>query len=354
MSKFANKKLNALAPYVPGEQPKDKKYIKLNTNESPYPPSKKALRLAYNEAYNCNLYPDPDSSELISAIAKTVGVKDENVIVSNGSDEVLNFAYLAYCDEETPAIFPDISYGFYKVFAGINGVSYEEIALKDDFSIDIADYLDKKGVIFIANPNAPTGLSIPLKEIEMLLKSNLDRVVVIDEAYVDFGGESAVKLIRKYDNLLVTQTFSKSRSMAGARLGFGVASKKIIDDLKTVKYSTNPYNVNRVTAKMGVGTLKDVRYFKKNVLSIIENREETIKELKLLGFSCTDSKTNFIFCKSDRISGEELYLKLKGKGVLVRHFNKDKISNYIRVTVGNKEEMRAFLIAVKEILGEVI
>lgn len=352
MSKFVNEKISKLDAYVPGEQPKDKKYIKLNTNESPYPPSKKAIKLAGKEIVNCNLYPDPDCADLISEIAKTLKVKSENVIVSNGSDEVLNFAFLAYCDENTPAIFPDISYGFYKVFAGVNGVPYEEIALKDDFSIDIDDYVGKNGVVFIANPNAPTGLSITLKDIEKLLKSNKDRVVVIDEAYVDFGAESAVKLIKKYDNLLVTQTFSKSRSMAGARLGFGVASKKIIDDLKTVKYSTNPYNVNRVTACMGIGALKDAKYFKQNVASIIENREAVTKELKLLGFTCLESKTNFIFCKSDKIGGEELYLKLKEKGVLIRHFKKERISDYIRVTVGSASEMQAFITAIRDILGE--
>ena len=352
MSNFLNEKTAKLAPYVPGEQPKDKKYIKLNTNESPFPPSKRALSLAKKEMANCNLYPDPDCSALISEIAKTVKVKPENVIVSNGSDEVLNFAFIAYCSYLAPAIFPDISYGFYKVFAGVNGVPYKEIALKGDFSIDVSDYLDENGVIFIANPNAPTGLSLPLKDIEKLLKKNKNRVVVIDEAYVDFGGESAVKLIKKYDNLLVTQTFSKSRSMAGARLGFGVASEKIINDLKTVKYSTNPYNVNRVTAAMGIGALKDKKYFSDNISSIIKNREDTTLALKNLGFECLDSKTNFIFAKSDKILGENLYLKLKEKGILVRHFKKQRISDYIRVTVGSASEMQAFITAVKEILGE--
>jgi histidinol-phosphate aminotransferase len=206
--------------------------------------------------------------------------------------------------------------------------------------------------VFIANPNAPTGLSITLNDIEKLLKSNKDRVVVIDEAYVDFGAESAVKLIKKYDNLLVTQTFSKSRSMAGARLGFGVASKKIIDDLKTVKYSTNPYNVNRVTACMGIGALKDAKYFKQNVASIIENREAVTKELKLLGFTCLESKTNFIFCKSDKIGGEEYYLSLKARGVLVRHFRNDKIKDYVRITIGTKEQMDILLSKTDDILSE--
>ncbi len=354
MSNFVNEKIGRLDPYVPGEQPKDKKYIKLNTNESPFPPSKRAIELAEKELSSVMLYPDPDCTTLIDAIAKTLNVKSENVIVSNGSDEVLNFAFIAYASSDCPAIFPDISYGFYKVFAGVNGVPYEEIALKSDFSIDVNDYLGKNGIIFIANPNAPTGLVVALNDIEKLLLDNPNRVVVIDEAYVDFGGESAVSLIDKYDNLLVTQTFSKSRSMAGARLGFGVASKKIIDDLKTVKYSTNPYNVNRVTAAMGVGALEDNEYFKSNVSTIIKTREECVKNLESLGFTCLPSKTNFIFASSDKISGEELYLKLKEKGILIRHFNKERISNYIRITVGSPAEMTAFINAVKDILGEVL
>lgn len=354
MSNFVNEKIGKLAPYVPGEQPKDKKYIKLNTNESPFPPSKKAVKMASKELVNSRLYPDPDSTNLINAIANEVNVNSKNVIVTNGSDEVLNFVFIAYASENCPAIFPDISYGFYKVFAGVNGVPFEEIALKDDFSIDINDYLGKNGVIIIANPNAPTGLTIPLSDIEKLVVENPNRVVVIDEAYVDFGGESAIPLTKKYDNLLVTQTFSKSRSMAGARLGFGVASEKIINDLKTVQYSTNPYNVNRATAAMGIGAILDKNYFEKNVATITHNRENVISDLTALGFTCLPSKTNFVFCKSDKIGGEELYLKLKEKGVLIRHFNKERISDFIRVTIGSRVEMTAFINAVKEILGEVV
>lgn len=354
MSKFVNEKISKLSAYVPGEQPQDKKYIKLNTNESPFPPSKKAVSLAKHELEKVMLYPDPDCNKLLSEIANYYGVKKEQVIVSNGSDEVLNFAFIAYCDEKTPAIFPDITYGFYKVFAGVNGASYKQIPLKDDFTIDINDYCNEKGVVFIANPNAPTGIVLPLEDIEKILSSNKDRVVVIDEAYIDFGGESAVKLVDKYDNLLVTQTFSKSRSMAGARLGFGIASEKIIGDLNTVKYSTNPYNVNRVTACLGIGAIKDQKYFSKNVDKIIANRQYTKIELKKLGFEFTLSKTNFIFAKTDKISGEELYLKLKEKGILIRHFNSQRISDYVRITVGSLEQMKKFIETVKEILGELV
>ena len=352
MSNFVNEKIKNLTAYVPGEQPKERKYVKLNTNESPFKPSKKAIKYAKAEAKKCMLYPDPDCKALIDEIAKNQGVKPSNVILSNGSDEVLNFAFMAYCDQNTPAVFADITYGFYKVFAGVNGVFYKEIKLKDDFTIDVADYINEKGVVFIANPNAPTGLYLSLDKIEEILTANKDRVVVVDEAYIDFGGESAVKLIDKYENLLVTQTFSKSRSMAGARLGFGIASEKIILDLNTVKYSTNPYNVNRVTASMGIGSIKDDKYFKSNCKKIIENREYLTLELEKLNFKLTNSKTNFVFCEHQSIDGKTLYLKLKEKGVLVRWFSLDRISNYLRITVGSKKQIDILLKSIKEIIGE--
>ncbi len=350
MSKFLTEKYQKLAPYVPGEQPKDKKYVKLNTNESPFPPSPLAISLASAETQKLMLYPDPDCRDLIKTIADFYGVSPEQVIVTNGSDEVLNFAFMAYCDNNTPAVFADITYGFYKVFADVNGLPYKEIPLKNDFSIEINNYINQDGTVFIANPNAPTGIKLELSEIEKLLQSNSKRIVVIDEAYADFSGESCVSLINKYDNLLVTQTFSKSRSMAGARLGFGIANSKIIDDLTKIRYSTNPYNVNRMTAVAGIGAIKDEEYFYQNVKKIISAREFTQSELKNLGFSLTDSKANFVFAKNDKIDGETLYLKLKEKGVLVRHFNKPRIKDYIRVTIGSLEEMQIFIRSVKEIL----
>ena len=340
MSNFLNERISALSPYTPGEQPKDMEYIKLNTNESPFPPSKLGIELAMGGANISHLYPDPDCTELTKAVAEFIGVNKENVIMVNGSDEVLNFAFMAYCDDKTPAVFADITYGFYKVFAALNGVPTKIIPLKADFSIDIDDYIKENGTIFIANPNAPTGLLLSLSEIEKLISSNPNRVVVIDEAYVDFGGISAVKLIEKYDNLLVTQTFSKSRSLAGARLGFGVASKKIIDDLMRIKYSTNPYNVNRASAGLGLGAILDEEYFTKQKL--IE-----------LGFSVTDSKANFLFAKTDKISGKELYLKLKENGVLVRHFDSPRISDYIRITIGSREQMQKFIEKTTKILEEI-
>ena len=350
MSKFLVDKFNSLTPYVPGEQPKERKYVKLNTNESPFPPSKKAVEYACREAQKVMLYSDPDVTDLVKALAKTYDVLPQNVIVTNGSDEVLNFAFMAYCNAQTPALFADITYGFYKVFASVNGIPYKEIPLKEDFTLDINDYLDKRGTIFIANPNAPTGIALSIDEIETLIKANPDRVVVVDEAYVDFGAESAVKLIKKYDNVLVTQTFSKSRSMAGARLGFGIGSKAIIDDLNRIRYSTNPYNVNRMSEYAGVGALEDAEYFENNCRTIIANREWTVGELKKLGFTTTDSKANFIFAKCEHIDGKELYLKLKERGILVRHFDKAPIKDYNRITIGSMEEMQAYIDTVKTIL----
>ncbi len=352
MSRFFSKKFESLEPYTPGEQPKDMDYIKLNTNESPFPPSKKAQNLSSEAAKRLELYPDPECRELTKKLAETLGVSEDEVLLTNGSDEILNFAFMAYCDDKHPAVFPDITYGFYSVFAQINNVPYEEIPLTEDFKINVADYVGCGKTIFIANPNAPTGIPLSTDEIEEILKSNPDNIVVIDEAYVDFGGTSCIPLIKKYDNLLVTQTFSKSRSMAGARLGFGVANKSLIQDLNTIKYSTNPYNINRMTMAAGIGVLEDADYTEKNCKTIIENREFTVSELKKLGFTMTDSSANFVFAKSDKISGEELYKKLKEKGVLVRHFTKDKICEYNRITIGTKKQMQALIDAIKSILED--
>ena len=353
MSRFFSDKYQALTPYTPGEQPRDQRYIKLNTNESPFPPSPKAQARAEEELKKLQLYSDPTCAALTAQAAKVLGVGEENIIFSNGSDEVLNFAFMAFCDKKCPAVFPDITYGFYKVFAGLNGVPYREIPLQEDFTIEVADYFFAKGTIFIANPNAPTGLCLSLRQIEGLLRTNPDNVVVIDEAYIDFGGESAIPLTKKYDNLLVVQTFSKSRSMAGARLGFAVGSPELIRDLNTIKYSVNPYNVNRMTMAAGLGALEDDDYFRANCRTIMENRAWTTEELNKLGFETLPSMTNFVFTKNPAVSGEELYLKLKARGILVRHFNKPRLTDYVRVTIGSREEMAAFVGAIKEILEDI-
>lgn len=352
MSKFLSEKYAALTPYTPGEQPKERKYNKLNTNESPFPPSQKAIEAAAEAAKSLMLYSDPEAKKLCEKLSEILGVGRDCVLPTNGSDEILNFAFMAFCDEEHPAIFADITYGFYSVFAELNRVPYVIKPLNDDFTINVDDYCGNCGTVFIANPNAPTGILLSLDEIEKIVKANPDNVVVIDEAYIDFGGESAVQLTKKYDNLLVTQTFSKSRSMAGARLGFGVACPSLIADLNTIKYSTNPYNVNSMTMAAGIGVLSDEEYTRANCKTVIENREWTVLELKKLGFEMTDSAANFIFAKSDKIGGGELYAALRERGILVRHFTKEKIAQYNRITVGSREQMEELIGAISEILEE--
>jgi len=353
MSKFLSENLSGLEEYVPGEQPQDKKYIKLNTNESPYPPSKAVIdAVNSDEVKNLRLYCDPDCKKLKSALAELYSVKDENVFLSNGSDDILNFAFMAYGSKG--AAYADITYGFYSVFAELHGIKSQIIPLKDDFTLDTEAFKGLNKLVVIANPNAPTGITISLSVIEEIVKSNPESVVLIDEAYVDFGGESCYRLTEKYKNLLCVGTFSKSRSLAGGRLGFAIADKELICDLEKIKYSTNPYNINRLTQAAGLATILDNDYYMENCKKIIENRESTVKELGKLGFTFTDSKANFIFAKSDKISGKELYEKLKEKGVLIRHFEKARIKDYNRITVGSKEEMEIFVTKVKEILGEKI
>ncbi len=352
MSRFLSARYRDLVPYVPGEQPRDRSYIKLNTNESPYPPSPLAIRRAEEVLTRLALYPDPTMKELREALAEALGVAPDCVLPTNGSDEILNFAFCAFCDKDTPAVFADITYGFYSVFADLYGVRARILPLRDDLTIDPRDYYRAHGTVFIANPNAPTGIALPLSEIEGILRENPDHVVVVDEAYVDFGAESAVSLIKKYDNLLVTRTFSKSCSMAGARLGFGVASPALIRDLDAVKYSTNPYNVNSVTAALGIGTLLDGGYTRENCERIKKSRAYASRELQSLGFTLTPSLTNFIFARHPKIGGEELYLALRERGILVRHFTAPRIRDYNRITVGSQAEMEALVSAIRTILEE--
>jgi len=349
MSEFLSKKYSLLTPYTPGEQPRDKKYVKLNTNESPYPPCKAVVEAMTVEAVeSLRLYCDPTGKKLKEAIGGRYGVNANSVFLSNGSDDILNFSFMAF--GEKGAAYPDITYGFYEVFAALHSVPSEIIPLKDDFSIDKADYLGKNKLIVIANPNAPTGLTLPLRDIEEIVAFNPQSVVLIDEAYVDFGAESAVKLTQKYDNLLVVHTFSKSRSMAGARLGYAIGSEGIINDLETVKYSTNPYNVNTLTQILGVKTIENDAYYMENCQKIIRTREFLTAELQKMGFSVLPSKANFIFAKTDKMGGEELYLRLKDEGVLVRHFTLDRIKDFNRITVGSDEEAAILIDKIKQIL----
>ena len=352
MSRFLNTGFAKLVPYTPGEQPKNMDYIKLNTNESPFAPSPRSQKLAKAAAKNLQLYSDPECRDLVREAAEYFGVSTDEILFTNGSDEILNFAFMAFCEDG--AAFPDITYGFYSVFAELNGVPYTEIPLKEDFTVDIEDYKGLNKTIFLANPNAPTGIALSVSEIEEIIKSNPDNVVVIDEAYVDFGAESVLPLIRKYDNLLITQTFSKSRSLAGGRLGFGIGCKELIQDLNTIKYSTNPYNVNRMTAAAGIGALKDDNYTKKNCLIVEQNRQYTERELEKLGFTMTNSSANFLFAKHSTIAGKEIYQKLKEKGVLIRHFDKERLKDYNRITIGSKKQMKVFIEKLNQVLKELL
>ncbi len=352
MSRFLNEKFSSLEAYTPGEQPRDMKYIKLNTNESPFPPSEGVVAaISAQEVEKLRLYPDPECRELKESIAALYGVQRENVFLSNGSDDILNFTFMAFFDKKG-VVFPDISYGFYKVYADLYKLDYKMIPLCSDFSIDYKQYLNTGRNVVIANPNAPTGMTLSLDEVEQIVATNREAVVLIDEAYVDFGGESCIELTKKYDNLIVCCTYSKSRSLAGARLGFAIADKGLISDLEKIKYSTNPYNINRLTMLAGIAAIKDNSYYMDNCRRIMENRAFATEELKKLGFCVLDSKANFIFAKSDKISGEKLYLELKSRGILVRHFTSERIKEYNRITIGTREEMEAFVRTVKEILGE--
>ena len=351
MSRFFSSRYDKLTPYTPGEQPQDRRYIKLNTNESPYPPSPLAIEMAREEAGKLQLYSDPECRSLKRAAAEILGFSEDELIFTNGSDEILNFAFMAFCDDSHPAAFADITYGFYPVFAALNSVPYREIPLREDFTLDPADYIGTNETLFIANPNAPTGRELPMENLKEIIASNPGRIVVVDEAYVDFGGESAAPLVREYDNLLVTRTFSKSRSLAGARLGFGIACPELIRDLETIRYSTNPYNVNRMTMAAGVGALKDQAYFERNRTAILETRAYAAGEFEKLGFSVLPSSANFVFAKHEKMGGEALYRELRERGILVRHFSPERIREYNRITIGSREEMEALTAVLREILA---
>ena len=354
MSRFFSEKYADLAPYVPGEQPQNMKYTKLNTNENPFPSSEKALVYAAENTRPMHLYSDPENEALRKALADTYKVPFECITVGNGSDELLNFAFMAFCGVGKPAVFPDVTYGFYPVFASLNGIPYREIPLEEDLSINVEKYLCGGYTVFIANPNAPTGQLLSVDEIEKIVAFDPDRVVVVDEAYIDFGGESSIRLAEKYNNILVIQTFSKSRSMAGARLGFAVGSPELISDLNTLRYSTNPYNVNSYTAALGVGTLADPDYTSGNCGIIVKNRDHLTAELRKLGFEVANSYANFVFAKHPKIGGGEIYSRLKENGVLVRHFTKEKIKEYNRITVGTEEQIDILLSTIKSIWGDVL
>ncbi len=353
MSSFLNSFHKNLLPYTPGEQPVDMQYVKLNTNESPFPPSPLVLA-SINEAEisKLNLYSDPECTALVNRFAKLYNVKSENILFGNGSDEILQYCFYAFCGADKKAVFADITYGFYSVFADLFHIPLHSIPLANDFSIKAEEYYNCGGTVFIANPNAPTGLALSREEIISVLENNPDDVVVIDEAYVDFGAESVVDLIDTYKNLIVVQTFSKGRSYAGGRLGMCFADKELINDMKMIKYSLNPYNVDRLSMAAGIAAADDDAYYKNNARTIIKNRTWLTEELHQLGFDVLDSKTNFIFAQHPVYDGKNLYLRLKEKGVLVRHFDKDRICNFNRITIGTMEQLQILVNTIKTIIAE--
>ena len=333
--------IRKVTPYTPGEQPKISDVIKLNTNECPYPPSPLVTEMIEKmDTERFRLYPDPEASLLVNELAEYYNVKPEQVFVGVGSDDVLGMAFLTCFNSEKPILFPDITYSFYDVWAELFKIPYKTVALDEQFKINPWDFNKENGGIIFPNPNAPTAIEMPLEQVEEVIKNNPDVVVIVDEAYVDFGGHTALSLIDKYDNLLVVRTFSKSRAMAGMRIGYAFGSKELIDAIKAVKFSYNSYTMNQATIETGVAAIKDDTYFKNIVSKIIETRENAKKELKKLGFSFTDSKTNFIFATHERMPAKEIFEKLKKKNIFVRYFNKPGIDNYLRITVGTEETLQ--------------
>ena len=351
MSRFLSPTLAAVTPYTPGEQPQDQQYIKLNTNESPYLPSPAVIAaVSEHEVEKLRLYSDPACADLLKAAAAHFGLQPEQIMPGNGSDENLFFALRAFCDADHPLAYADITYGCYGVWCGLMHIPSHIIPLKEDFTLDPKDYYGLNQTIVLANPNAPTGIALPRAEIEGILKANPNNVVIVDEAYVDFGGESCVPLIDRYENLLVVQTFSKSRQLAGARLGLAMGNAKLIADLNRVKFSLNPYNINRLTLKAGQAALEDTAYFEKTRAAIMDTRAWTMQQLTDRGFTVLDSRANFVFASTERINGGALYKKLKGNGILVRHFDAPRIENWLRITIGTPEQMQALMDAVDKIL----
>lgn len=357
MSKYWSSIVHELTPYVPGEQPKISNLIKLNTNENPYGPSERVLTALKNEANDLlRLYPDPNATELKQTIAEYYQVDIKQVFVGNGSDEVLAHAFMGLlADAEKPLLYPDITYSFYPVYCGLYSIKPKTIPLGQSFEINLDEYADtnnqsNSGIIF-PNPNAPTGRLVPLNDIETLLQKNTESVVIVDEAYIDFGGESAIALVNKYPNLLVIQTFSKSRSLAGLRIGFAVGSVELIEGLERVKNSFNSYPMDRFAIRAGVEAIKDQDYFENCCQKIINTRDRLSDQLKDLGFDVLPSAANFVFVKHQTESAPELAAKLREKSIIVRHFKQERIKDFLRISIGTKEECQALVDALSSILN---
>ncbi len=344
--------IRKVIPYVPGEQPKENDIIKLNTNENPYPPSPKAVKAL--KSFDCSrmrLYPDPNSDILVNSLAKRYKVKPSQVFVGVGSDDVISMAFLTFFNSDKPILFPDITYSFYDVWADVYKIPYKTMPLDDNFRINKTDYFQENGGIIFPNPNAPTGVYESNEMIEEIVKADKNSIVIIDEAYIDFGGESCIGLTEKYDNLLVVQTFSKSRSMAGMRIGYAIGNEKLIKYMNDVKFSINSYTMNHVTQVCGAAAVEDEEYFIETIKKITDVRENTKKELKKLGFTFTDSKSNFLFAAHDKVKAETIFNELKSRKIYVRYWNKPRINNYLRISIGTAEEMEKLISALKEIVS---
>ena len=351
MSQYWTQLVHQLDPYVPGEQPQDQQYVKLNTNENPYPPSPKAVQAI--EDYNkdkLKLYPDPESTLLRQTLAQYFGIQKQNVFIGNGSDEVLAHSFQAFFKQQRPLLFPDLSYSFYPVYCGLYEIKSTTITLNDDFCIKAKDFNINNGGIIIPNPNAPTSMLMSLSEIETLCKQS-SSVVIIDEAYIDFGGESAIPLTKRYDNLLVIQTFSKSRSLAGLRLGYAIGHQALIEGLIRIKDSFNSYPVDSLAQTAAVASINDDSYFRQTCQKIIATRARASTELQQLGFNVLPSAANFIFARHDTRKALELYTELKQNGILVRYFNQPRIDNFLRITIGTDEEMKTLIATMQSILS---
>lgn len=351
MSREWTKNLRNIEPYVPGEQSKDKNIVKINANENPYPPSPKAAKVLKNfDTNKLRFYPSANSTKLKEAIAKYYKVDVSNVFVGNGSDDVLAVAFQSFFNSDKPIVYPDLTYSFYPVWCSLFGIKYKNYPVGDDFRINPEDYKEKNGGVVIPNPNAPTSLGEGLDFVEKILNYNQDSVVIIDEAYVDFGGTSSIPLIDKYENLLVTGTFSKSRSLAGLRIGFAIGSKALIDVMEAVKNSYNSYTVDSLSIEMGAASIEDDEYFKSTCKKVIKTRERVTLELEKLGFDVLDSQTNFIFATHNKHNMKSLFEYLKTQKVFIRYFSLPRIENYVRITIGTNEEMDIFLEKTKEFI----
>lgn len=343
------KNIRKVEPYVPGEQPKQSNIIKLNTNENPYPPAPGAAKALESINAECfRLYSDPASTKLVNAIADFYGVDSEQVFVGVGSDDVISLAFMTFFNSDKKILFPDITYSFYKVWAGVHRIPYEEVAVDKDFRINPCDYMKPNGGVIFPNPNAPTSICLSLDAVEEIIKANQDVIVIVDEAYIDFGGESAVKLLDKYENLLVVQTFSKSRSMAGMRIGYAIGSRELIRAMNDVKYSINSYTINYPSIVLGSEVVKDREYFENTVNKIISTRESFCEKISTLGFVFPKSAANFIFAAHPEHSAKQLFEALKRADIYVRYFDKPRIDNYLRITIGTDEEMEVLYQFLKE------